>query len=483
MAASISGFAHDIFISYAHRDNRTFGRPQGWVVTFEAHLREALLHKLTRGEADIWRDQRLSSSDPFSAAIQEAVSSAATLLVILSENYLASDWCQQELALFLRATQHTGGAAGRIFLACVDTVDYTRWPVAFHHLLGIQLYEQANVDAPANTLGTPMATDVGGRLYWQRLDDLSRELAKKLTQMRSTGETPDVVPAPQDTPTPASPPTAPAVFLAETTPDLDAVRDTIRRYLQQASIRVLPETYYDRTPAAFRSAMEADLDQGLLCVQLLGPYAGRKTADLPKGYEGLQLDIAQARGLPIVRWHAPELEVTSVGDPELLARAPVMVMPLEEVMREIVTTFQKQQTAQRLPTFAGDGAYVLVNAKSDDEHAAQTLLQVLEQQGIDYDTADESESLETRVEQEEFHGLVIVYGRCESQWAKEQVRACRQLLLKKKQRAPVCAVFLGPPDDKAPLGIKLQNVPHVPHHDATALTQFLLAVQARLGSA
>ena len=76
------------------------------------------------------------------------------------------------------------------------------------------------------------------------------------------------------------------VFLAEATPDLDDLRDNIRRYLNQANIRVLPETYYDRTPNAFRTAMEADLDQSLVFVQLLGLYVGPKTPDLPKGYEG-----------------------------------------------------------------------------------------------------------------------------------------------------------------------------------------------------
>src|SRR5262249_42036639 len=151
-AALVPGFAHDLFVSYAHRDNRTFGHDEGWVAIFDKNLREALAHKLKRGQPDIWRDQRLSSSDPFSAAIQEAVIHTAVLLVILSENYLESEWCQQELTLFLEAAKHTGGATGRIFLVSLDAVNYTRWPAAFQHLLGVQFYEQANVDAPAYTL-------------------------------------------------------------------------------------------------------------------------------------------------------------------------------------------------------------------------------------------------------------------------------------------------------------------------------------------
>src|SRR3989442_15556018 len=132
MVAFVPGFAHDVFVSYAHRDNRTFGRPEGWVVTFDTNLREALSHKLKRGQPDIWRDQRLSSSDPFSATIREAVIQAATLLVILLENYLESAWCYQDLAVFLDAAQPTVGAIGCVFLFGLLAVVYTRWPQAFH---------------------------------------------------------------------------------------------------------------------------------------------------------------------------------------------------------------------------------------------------------------------------------------------------------------------------------------------------------------
>jgi len=53
--------------------------------------------------------------------------------------------------------------------------------------------------------------------------------------------------------------------------------------------------------------------------------------------------------------------------------------------------------------------------------------------------------------------------------------------LKKKQHAPVCAVYLGPPDEKPLLGIKLPNVTEVSHRDLSAIANFLLAVQAKVG--
>jgi hypothetical protein len=312
------------------------------------------------------------------------------------------------------------------------------------------------------------------------LDDLSRELATKLLEMKQAAEISATSPETQPAPEAQPPDNSPVVYLAEATPDLDDLRDNIRRYLNQANIRVLPETYYDRAPKAFRTATEADLDHSLVFVQLLGLYVSPKASDLPKGYEGLQLDVAEEKGIPILRWHAPELNVVSIRDQALLARAEVMVMPFEEFKREIVNQVSKRQAEQKLSAIAGNGAYVLVNANSRDKQVSQTLLQAFAQRGIGYDTADETDNIEFMVEQYDCHGLIVVYGQCEQQWAKRQVRTCRLLLLKKKQHAPVCAVYLGPPDEKPSLGIKLPNVTEVSHHDLSAIANFLLAVQAKV---
>ena len=360
MPSFVPGFTHDVFVSYAHVDNRKFGRESGWVETLVENLREGLLQQLGRGQPDIWRDPHLSSSEPFSEAIRDAVTHAATLLVILSKSYLTSEWCRQELALFLESAEQTGGARGRIFLVRLDTLDHTYWPAAFNGLLGQQFFEQATSDAPAHTLGTPAANDPEQGRYFRRLDDLSGELAKKLLQMKQAAdhETP---------PEPPPPNNSPAVFLAEATPDLDDLRDNIRRYLNQANIRVLPETYYDRTPQAFRTAMAADLDQSMLFVQLLGLYVGPKTSDLPKGYEGLQLDVVEEKGLPILRWHDPALNVASARDQTLLERKEVMVMAFEEFKREIVNAVKKRQAEQKVAAISGGGVDVLINANSRDD--------------------------------------------------------------------------------------------------------------------
>src|SRR5215475_16018674 len=100
MATFVPSFEHDVFVSYVHVDNRKYGQEIGWVETLVKNISEALPQKLGRDQPDIWRDARLSSSEPFPDAVRKAATHSATLLVILSESYLTSEWCRRELALF-----------------------------------------------------------------------------------------------------------------------------------------------------------------------------------------------------------------------------------------------------------------------------------------------------------------------------------------------------------------------------------------------
>ncbi len=154
-------------------------------------------------------------------------------------------------------------------------------------------------------------------------------------------------------------------------------------------------------------------------------------------------------------------------------------MAFEDFKREIVNTVRQQEAALKLSAIEGDEAYVLVNANSRDNQVTRSLQLLLDQQGMGYDTADEHDNIEKLVDQYDFQGLVVIYGQCEQPWAKQQVRLCRQLLLKKKQHAPVCAIYIGPPDAKPNLDIRLPNVPHLSYQDQSTLLTFLRSVQER----
>ena len=48
-------------------------------------------------------------------------------------------------------------------------------------------------------------------------------------------------------------------------------------------------------------------------------------------------------------------------------------------------------------------------------------------------------------------GLMIVYGQCEDKWVRRQMMEGRSAALLLKQKVPVCALYVGPPEDKPPL--------------------------------
>ena len=116
MPAFVPQFKHDIFVSYAHLDNRPqiLGKDDsGWVSTLKAYLQNFLDSKLGK-PADIWMDVKgLSGNEPLTPELRETVSRSATLLVVLSNSYLESDWCGQERDRFvaLAAVPGLAGAA------------------------------------------------------------------------------------------------------------------------------------------------------------------------------------------------------------------------------------------------------------------------------------------------------------------------------------------------------------------------------------
>ena len=95
-------YKHDVFISYAHADNIPVpGSHLGWVTIFAENLKNLLGRKLDR-DADVWMDHReLQGNVPLTPTIMEALRDTATIVVMASPRYRASEWCRRERENFL----------------------------------------------------------------------------------------------------------------------------------------------------------------------------------------------------------------------------------------------------------------------------------------------------------------------------------------------------------------------------------------------
>src|SRR5262249_22226928 len=90
---SMASFKHDIFISYAHADNRG-----GWVDEFHSCLANRL--GVLGVKPRIWPDKKLGGADVFSDEILDNLKRSALLVSVLSPNGMQSNWCEKERRQF-----------------------------------------------------------------------------------------------------------------------------------------------------------------------------------------------------------------------------------------------------------------------------------------------------------------------------------------------------------------------------------------------
>ncbi|MEZ5403766.1 MAG: NACHT domain-containing protein [Bryobacteraceae bacterium] len=152
MAAFNHGFAHDVFISYAHVD-------YDWVTAFHKVLMAEL--KTRAPKIDVWRDEQLRTGAWVDKTILPAVRGSAVFLPVISQAWVESEYCQQELAEY----------CGRTYV-CAERVPVDKLPQPLPEVLREQFYKKDG--GRAITLGS---RDASFKKAVQRLaEDIVRQL-------------------------------------------------------------------------------------------------------------------------------------------------------------------------------------------------------------------------------------------------------------------------------------------------------------------
>ena len=137
--ALLPGYWHDIFVSYAHNDNQPLvSGEEGWGRTLINLLRVRTIERIGSNALDIWMDYDLSGNSVVTPTITDALTNSAILLVIGSESYLSSAWCQKELNAFLVGSvqDRKSDALKRLFMVSRDRIDRWRLPEPLRDLIG-----------------------------------------------------------------------------------------------------------------------------------------------------------------------------------------------------------------------------------------------------------------------------------------------------------------------------------------------------------
>ncbi len=314
-------FKYDIFISYAHLDDRSpFGDEKGWIDLLHERL-SVLVSQALGYELSIWRDgHNLQGNDVLQGAIGEGVTQSLLLVPIISPRYVQSDWCNREMAAF-HASEPPPQAAAPGFRSRVFKVIKTPLPdhlknlepEHIRNLIGYQFYGEDETDGQLHEF----SSNPKDKSYWTMLNRLVSDITRTLIELKYSPS-----PAPPDTvandvaasasslvgPATAKPAATPVVapngtevakvvYLAETTSDLAKERELVRDELRQRGHGVLPEQKLPLEELKqTEKVVRADLARCVLSVHLVGTRYGSTPEDDARSVVRIQEEIAAEHG-------------------------------------------------------------------------------------------------------------------------------------------------------------------------------------------
>jgi hypothetical protein len=331
----------DVFISYAHRDNRTPRyEPRGWVECFYSQLKDRL-DAIRGADTSVFHDEsegRISGSSILTDTIRDALRDCTVLVAIMSPAYFASEWCKRELQYFQEAAAADGGLRvgnkSRLIKAIklpADAAGGQSQPEELSDVTGFTFYQLDKRGRPAE-FNPPYGSDLGVD-FSRTINDLAYDIAELLKQRAQR---------PVEIVRPVAP-TGIALYIAETTWDVKEKREDLRREFAQYGHTVLPAADLPHGPD-YRQRVAAELGGARLSVHLIGDSYGVRPERSENSVVELQYlaagqEHARRPEFRRIVWLPPGLTVAEErqqtfvdglqNDPELV------VAPLEDLKRLI----------------------------------------------------------------------------------------------------------------------------------------------------
>ena len=376
----VPGFQNDVFISYSHIDNDPpINAKIGWVDIFEDILRKRLLVRCSR-QIKIFRDPELVVLGEFSQQLADALSSTASLICILSNPYLESEWCLRELRHFI-----DGGGAERLVkveksvLNEISDPDVQALFAKIKDVLNCKFYEQiGNTDRYRDLMPDVKPEDIAA--CYDKIDLIAQDLTRALKKLRSA--------AISATPTAAAAdhaddePGQVTVYLAEATADLEKQRNDIRTELLQFNCRVLPDAPLPSDRDELIKCVREYLAQSKLSIHLLGANYGTPSArdqrSVPHIQYDLALDMARLKRLVQMVWTPEEIQQTEDRQAKLLeqvrnATPEFLRTKIEDFKSEIIKKINPANYSNPEQGSDGDQVNVSLFCHDDDRNAVGPL--------------------------------------------------------------------------------------------------------------
>ena len=305
----VPGFKYDLFISYAHQNDR----PWRWVTEFIQTLKAELEGKSR--DLSVWWDPGLRTGEDFNIAIADAIAESAVFLSVLSLAYGDSSYCKLEIEEF-RQQRHpafglTVGSMSRMQAIVIER-EFTRdrWAPEFRTTSPYQFFDEEQSLFSRPTVLASHDPWIQGLWkardsVWAVLQNMKQQKERGSAVERSYG-----VKASSATGHGSDATRVPVVQIAEVTDELYRRRENLRTALAQANdFQVTTWSEPNGAPASGPSA---------LSVHLFGKYPGRGIGDSEVSLSRLQLE-ATIKNKPARRplvWLARDLDLEDAETPE-----------------------------------------------------------------------------------------------------------------------------------------------------------------------
>lgn len=433
----VPGFQYDLFVSYAHANDR----PWNWVSDFVATLKDEL--KGMSRDFTIWWDPGLRTGENFNAAIAKAISESAVFLSILSTAYGDSTYCKQEVEQF-RTCRHPSfglmvGTMNRFQGIAFDRdFDKKFWPPELRETSPYPFFSDS-----IRLYSKPAAFDSDSpwvRGLWKTRDSIW----DTLSEMRRRRDIGVVVDRSYDTPLGSQ--QKKTIYLAEVTDDLIDRREDVRSSLaQRDDVQV---SVWQEPAAPPVSGLE------VLSVHLFGAFPGRPFAGSELSLPRLQLEAAiasQPARRPLV-WLARDLDVEKVKEPhrQFLLSLPtrseveVLRMDLEDLKDDIERRMPAAAMTEFKKAVKREDPIVHIWHQADDSAFLVILKKYLKNCGIStfrY-APSELEKLQSRLAI--CDGLIVPYSEGTKSWAEEVMTKAFRMRRREERPIAFAAVELPP---------------------------------------
>jgi TIR domain len=447
----------DVFISYAHRDDLpALNAPQGWVSTFVNEWNKEVNKKLLRMQPlEFWIDHHLRGNQSVPDALKATIRASKVFLLFMSPGYLLSDWCIEELSIFLAANPPSLGREN-IFIVDIEHTDRGQWHAEIKYLKGHQFFETLP-DGTKRRFGYPYPK-LEDPPYWNTLLAVAEAIANHITPRGAT--------------TRLSPPIDQSigsvskditVWLAEPADEHRSDHDSVVAALRDAHCNVVPTRLYRRSSELdYVSDVCADLNKADLLVQLLGAPAWSGDR-YPEIQANNAISLASATKM-FMQWRPTDLNLASIADGPFKSMLQNSRTSSIETFRQdvlaAVNALRQANKAAALPITphlaTAKSITLCVQADHRDRALGEEVCNILDDIGAEHLLVNEPQAGQSPEEHRrdlesmflDSNGILLIFGQAPKSWLQARLSHARKVLIDKNLLTP-CAVIDGPPIENA----------------------------------